>query len=249
MPTSTLTSTSKKDHFMWCYAASTTQSILLFFFFLRGGNPHGHQAASGGKQCDSAELQPSKTSTMTVPAAIERGPRTGASFTPGHSRAQNAWGAAVRGSLVRLPDYLALVYQRLSLTPIGGAAALARLVQARPRRLPRSRRSILSGWELRTLALSATSFRSITCSQKEVTAPLPLSLSNIASRIAGGERSHSISTMRSRRGRGHAGQNTNVCYTKFTLASQWWQHAVASFLIRSRYSTKHPCPVSTCVTL
>ena len=58
----------------------------IFFFFLRGGNPHGHQATSGGgggKWRGSAELQPTKTSTMTDPAAIERGPGTGASDTPG----------------------------------------------------------------------------------------------------------------------------------------------------------------------
>ena len=69
-----------------------------------------------------------------------------------------------------------------------GAAALERLVQACPRRLPRPRRSILSGWELRTLTFSAASFRSIICSQKEVTALLPLSLANSATRIACGER-------------------------------------------------------------
>ena len=131
----------------------------------------------------------------------------------------------------------------------GGAAALERHVQECPRRLPRPRRSILSGWELCTLALSAASFRSTTCSQKEVTALLPLTLANSAARIANGERSHPISAMISRRGRAHAGQNSNVCCAESTLASQWWQRAVASFLIRCKYSPKHPCPVSACVTL
>ena len=143
----------------------------------------------------------------------------------------------------------ALINQRQSLTPPGGATALERLVQARPRRLPRPRRSILSGWEFRTLTLSAASFRSITCSQKEVTALLPLSLTNSASRFAGGETSHPISTMRSRCGRAHAGQYFNVCCAESTLASQWWQRVVASFLSRCRYSPKHPCQVSTCVTM
>ena len=66
----------------------------VFFFFLCGGNPHGHQVASGGggggKRRGSAGLQPTKTSTITVPAAIERGPGTGASDTPGPSGAQSA---------------------------------------------------------------------------------------------------------------------------------------------------------------
>ena len=39
-------------------------------------------------------------------------------------------------------------------------------------------------------------------------------------------------------------QNSNVCCAESTLASQWWQRAVASFLIRCKYSPKHPCPVS-----
>ena len=43
-----------------------------------------------GKRRGSARLQPTKTSTMTVPAAIERGPGTGTSDTPGPSCAQNA---------------------------------------------------------------------------------------------------------------------------------------------------------------
>ena len=38
--------------------------------------------ASGRKRRGSAVLQPTKTSTMTVPGAIERGPGTGASDTP-----------------------------------------------------------------------------------------------------------------------------------------------------------------------
>ena len=92
MPTSTLTSSSKKDYFVWCYATSTTQPI--FFFFLRGGNLQGHQATSGGGGGEwrrgNAGLQPTKTSTMTDSAAIERDPGTGASDTPGSSRAQNA---------------------------------------------------------------------------------------------------------------------------------------------------------------
>ena len=71
------------------------QNILNYnnYFFLRGGNPHGHQVTSGGgggKRRDSAGLQPTKTSTMTDPAAIERSPGTGASDTPGPSGAQNA---------------------------------------------------------------------------------------------------------------------------------------------------------------
>ena len=44
----------------------------------------------GGKRRGSAGLQPPKTSTITVPAAIERGPGTGASDTPGPSGAQSA---------------------------------------------------------------------------------------------------------------------------------------------------------------
>ena len=71
-----------------------------------------------------------------------------------------------------------LIYHCLSLTPM------------RPQPLPLPRRSILSGWEFRTLTLSAASFRSITCSQKEVTALLSLSLANSASTIVGGEKSH-----------------------------------------------------------
>ena len=59
-----------------------------YLFFLRGGNPHGHQATSGGG--GSAGLQPTKTSTMTDPAAIKRSPGTGARDTPGPFRAQNA---------------------------------------------------------------------------------------------------------------------------------------------------------------
>ena len=105
----------------------------------------------------------------------------------------------------------ALIYQRLSLTPTGGSGGP---------RAPCPSWSILSGWELRTLALSAASFRSITCSQKEVTALFPLSLVNSAPKIAGGERFHPISTMRSRRGRAHTGQNSNVCCAESTLASQ-----------------------------
>ena len=60
---------------------------------------------------------------MIVPAAIERGPGIGASDTPGLSRSQECIvsGAAVQGSLVPLPDCLALIYQRLSLTPTGGS--------------------------------------------------------------------------------------------------------------------------------
>ena len=77
--------------------------------------------------------------------------------------------------------------------------ALARLVDARPRPLPRLLLQILSGWEFRTLTLSAASFRSITCSQKEVTALLPLSLAYSASRIAGGERPIRFPRLRLRR--------------------------------------------------
>ena len=202
-----------------------------FFFFLCGGNPHGHQVASargGGerKRRSSARLQPTKTSTMTVPVAIERGPGTGASDTPGPSRAQNASSPGPPCKAVWFPYRTAWRSRGADLSAPkfdpheGGAAALERLVQARPRRLPRPRRSILSGWELRTLALSATSFRNITCSRKEVTALLPLSLANSAPRIAGGERSHPISTMRLRHGRAHARQNSNVCRAESTLVSR-----------------------------
>ena len=45
----------------------------------------------------------------------------------------------------------ALIYQPLSLTPPGSAAALARLVEARSRPLPSPRRPILWGWEFRCL--------------------------------------------------------------------------------------------------
>ena len=204
-------------------------------FFLRGRNPYRHQVTygGGGQRRGSARLQLTKTSTMTDPAfrPVGRALGTGASDTPGPSRAQNA----------SSPEPPAVWFPYRTAWRSRGAGC--------PRRLPRPRRSILSGWELRTLALSAATFRSTTCSQKEVTALLPLSLANSAARIAGGERSHPISAMRPRRGRAHAGQNSNVCCAESTLASQWWQRAVASFLIRCKYSPKHPYPVITCVTL
>ena len=145
-----------------------------------------------------------------------------------------------------------MVRRMLSLTVDalrGGFWGLTMKISLCTQVLQRPRWPILSGWEFRTLTLSAASFRSITCSQKEVTALLPLSLTNSASRFAGGERSHPISTMRSRRGRAHVGQYFNVCCAESTLASQWWQRVVASFLIRCRYSPKHPCQVSTCVSM
>ena len=182
---------------------------------------------------------------MTVPAAIERGPETGASDTPGPSRAHHLRSRRAKQS----GSPTGLSSQRLSLSPPVEAATLERLVQARPRRLPRlppPGRSSRSG---RSAPSPSPSFRSITCSQKEVTALLPLSLANSASRIAGGERSHPISMMRSRRESAHVGQNSKVCCTESTLASQWWQRAVASFLIRCKYLPKHPCLVSTGVTL
>ena len=61
--------------------------VLSTLFFLRGGNPHGHQVISRGGGRGSAGHQLTKTSTMTDPAAIERGLGTGASDTPGSSRA------------------------------------------------------------------------------------------------------------------------------------------------------------------
>ena len=134
----------------------------------------------------------------------------------------------------------ALIYQCLSLTSTrerGGLSA------------PRRNASTASAAPMRTDPLGvgvphshpATPFRSTqnSCSQKEVTTLLPLSLTNSASRIVGGERSHPISTLRSRRGSAHAGQYSSVCCAESTLASHWWQRAVASFPIRCRYSPKH----------
>ena len=191
---------------------------------------------------------------MTVPAAIERGPGTDARDTPGPSRAQNASSSAPPYKAVWFPYRTAWQSRGADLSAPKfdlhrGAAALARLVDARPRPLPRLLLQILSGWEFRTLTLSTAPNRSVTCSQKEVTVLLPLSLANSAPRIAGGERSHPSSTLRSRRGRAHAGQYSNVCCAESTLASQWWQRAVASFLIRCRYSPRQPCLVNTCITL
>ena len=112
---------------------------------------------------------------------------------PGPSRAQNVSSSEPPCKAVWFPDRTAWRSGDADLSAPKfdlhrGAAALARLVQVRPRRLPRPRRLILSGWEFRTRTLTAASFQSITCSQKEVTALLPLSLANSASRIAGGER-------------------------------------------------------------
>ena len=214
-------------------------------FFLRGRNPYRHQVTYGGGGGsgvvvpDSNWLKPPRWPTQLRSEEPWEPERATHRAPPAH-RMHRLRSRRQSGSPTGLPSGPeALIYQYLTLTPTGGC----------PRRLPRPRRSILSGWELRTLALSAATFRSITCSQKEVTALLPLSLANSTARIAGGERSRPISAMRSRRGRAHAGQNSNVCCAESTLASQWWQRAVASFLIRCKYSPKHPCPVITCVTL
>jgi hypothetical protein len=106
----------------------------------------------------------------------------------------------------------------------------ARLVHARPRPLPRLRLPILSGWMLRTRSLSAASFRSITRSQKEVTALRVLSPSSTALIIAGSKWEMLQRVLR----RVHPPPHRN---------------GDTSLLIRYRYSLKQPCPVSTCVTL
>lgn len=59
---------------------------------------------------------------------------------------------------------------------------------------------------------------------------------NMIPRTAGSERSASISTITQRRGTSHAKQCPK-------------NRLVASFRIRCKYSSKHPCPVSTCITL
>ena len=60
-----------------------------FFFYVKEIRTPSH-FWGGGEWRGSAGLQPTKTSTMTDSAAIERDPGTGASDTPGSSRAQNA---------------------------------------------------------------------------------------------------------------------------------------------------------------
>ena len=55
---------------------------LVYLFVLMWRKSARTPAASGRKRRGSAGLQPTKTSTMTVPLAIERGPGTGASDTP-----------------------------------------------------------------------------------------------------------------------------------------------------------------------
>ena len=64
--------------------------FFLFFFFYVKEIPTPSPFWGGGEWRGSAGLQPTKTSTMTDSAAIERDPGTGASDTPGSSRAQNA---------------------------------------------------------------------------------------------------------------------------------------------------------------
>ena len=90
-----------------------------FFFFLSWRK----SARTPGRFWGEAGLQPTKTSTMAVPAVIERDPRNGVSDTPPPPTAQNAshngavcghiiprlvGGAAVQGSLVPVPDCLAV---------------------------------------------------------------------------------------------------------------------------------------------
>ena len=232
--------------------AYNTNTACQIPFFLCGGNPCGHQATSGGG--GSAGLQPTKTSTMTDPAAIKRGPGTAARDTPGPSRAQNASSPEPPYKAIGFPYRTAWRSRRADLSapnfdphrgkrrPWSALSKRARGVCHAP--ADRSSRGGNSAPSLFPIA----SFRSIT-SSKKVTALLPLSLANSAARIACGERSHPISAMRSRHSRAHTGQNSNVCCAESTLASQWLQRGVASFLIRCKYSPKHPCPVSTCVTL
>ena len=130
MPTSTLTSSSKKDYFVWCYATSTTQPIFFFSFFFyveeicKDTRPLLEEGGGEWRR-GNAGLQPTKTSTMTDSAAIERGPGTCASDTSGPSRAQKARLRSRRtrqsGSPTGLPGGPeVLIYQHLTLTPTGG---------------------------------------------------------------------------------------------------------------------------------
>ena len=88
---------------------------------------------------------------MTVPAAIERGPETGASDTPGPSRAHHLRSRRAKQS----GSPTGLIYQRLSLSPTGGSGNFrAPCPSASAASAAPPPRSILSEWEIRTLALS-----------------------------------------------------------------------------------------------
>ena len=152
---------------------------------------------------------------MIVPAAIERGPGIGASDTPGLSRSQECIvsGAAVQGSLVPLPDCLALIYQRLSLTPTGGSGDPRAPCQS-------ASASSAAPPPIDPLGVGAPHPRPLRCLLQKHNlltegghGPPP----SPGREIAGGERSHPISTKRSRRSRAHAGQNSNVCCAESTL--------------------------------
>ena len=98
----------------------------------------------------------------------------------------------------------ALIYQLLSLTPTGqrgGPSASRRRASAASAAPPPADPlgvGVPHPHPLRCL-LNSSLIRSITCSQKEVTALLPLSLDNSASRIAGGERLIRFPRLRLRR--------------------------------------------------
>ena len=92
------------------YIKNIIRSLITFFYVEEIRTDTRSLLGGGGKWCGSSGLQPTKTSTMTDPAAIRRGPGSGASNTPGPSCAQKCIisGAAVQGSLVPPPDCLAV---------------------------------------------------------------------------------------------------------------------------------------------
>ena len=82
----TKTDTTKHPPERHAYNTNTACQIP-FFFYVEEIRTDTRPLLEGG---GSTGLQPTKTSTMTDPAAIKRGPGTGARDTPGPSRAQNA---------------------------------------------------------------------------------------------------------------------------------------------------------------
>ena len=100
-----------------------------------------------------------------------------------------------------------------------------------------------------SLTRSASSFASITASQKEATASHASSLRTMDWTRAGSERSPPpIASTRTRRCSAQAGKTSTVCSTVSSgRSTQCWHPGVSSRWIRNRYLPKQPCPVSTCV--